>query len=112
VIPQPHELEIYESSPGVAPFEDWLDGLRDAKAQAAVGARLLRLRLGNFGDCEPVGEGVYELRIHFGPGYRVYFARTGQTAVLLLLGGSKSTQAKDIRTAKLYWQEYKERGHR
>jgi putative addiction module killer protein len=103
---EPHEVEVYESSPGVAPFVDWLDGLRDCKAQAAVDARLLRLRLGNFGDCEPVGEGVYELRIHYGPGYRVYFAKTQQTVVLLLMGGAKKSQTKDIKMAKIYWREY------
>jgi putative addiction module killer protein len=106
---EPHEVEVYESSPGVAPFEDWLDGLRDIKAQAAVDARLLRLRLGNFGDCEPVGGGVYELRIHYGPGYRVYFAKAQQTIVLLLVGGAKKSQAKDIKMAKIYWREYSER---
>lgn len=86
--------------------------MRDVQTQTAIDARIARLRLGNFGDCDSVGQGVYELRIHVGPGYRVYFARTGQAVVLLLLGGSKRTQAKDIRTAKRYWQEYMERGPR
>ena len=79
---------------------------RDTKAQAAVDARLSRLRLGNFGDCEPVGEGVLELRIHYGPGYRVYFAKTEQTIVLLLIGGAKKTQVRDIKTAKMFWREH------
>ena len=71
--------------------------------------RLDRLEKGNFGDCKPVGEGVLELRLDFGPGYRVYFAEESATIVLLLIGGDKSTQIKDIRTAKTHWQEYRKR---
>ena len=69
--------------------------------------RLDRLELGNFGDCKPVGEGVLELRLDFGPGYRVYFAEDGPIIVLLLIGGDKNTQTKDIKTAKAYWQEHR-----
>ena len=80
-------------------FSEWLDGLRDIQARARVQARVERLALGNPGDVQPVGEGVSELRIHYGPGYRVYFKQRGREVIILLAGGDKSTQAKDIRTA-------------
>ncbi len=80
-------------------FDDWFVGLRDKLAQKRIQARIRRAELGNFGDCEPVGEGVSEMRIHYGPGYRVYFAQRGMEIVILLAGGDKSTQGKDIRTA-------------
>ena len=70
--------------------------------------RLDRLEGGNFGDCQSVGSGVFELRLHFGPGYRVYFGEVDRTIVLLLCGGDKSTQTRDIQRAKTYWLEYKE----
>lgn len=81
-------------------FAAWLAGLRDERAKAAIAARIDRLALGNAGDVEPVGEGVSEMRIHFGPGYRVYFIRRGRTIIVLLCGGDKSSQVKDIKTAK------------
>ena len=80
-------------------FDTWYDGLRDARAKAAIKVRMRRAEDGNFGDCEPVGEGVPEMRIHDGPGYRVEFKRTGMEVAILLAGGDKSTQAKDIRKA-------------
>ena len=80
-------------------FVQWLDGLRDIQARARVQARIERLVSGNPGDVAPVGEGVSELRINFGPGYRVYFKMRGQELIILLAGGDKSTQAKDIKTA-------------
>lgn len=80
-------------------FVKWLDGLRDMKARSRVLVRIERLVAGNPGDVKPVGEGVSELRIDYGPGYRVYFVRRGQTVIVLLAGGDKSTQAKDIRMA-------------
>jgi len=75
-------------------------GLRDYRARAKIAARIDRLALGNPGDVAPVGEAISELRIHYGPGYRVYFARRGPTLIVLLCGGEKSTQTKDIKTAK------------
>lgn len=80
-------------------FVQWLDGLRDIQARARVQARIERLATGNPGDVEPVGEGVSELRINYGPGYRVYFKKRGRELVILLAGGNKNTQAKDIKAA-------------
>jgi putative addiction module killer protein len=79
-------------------FADWLNGLRDNQARLRINARILRMEAGNMGDMAPVGEGVSEIRIHYGPGYRVYFVRHG--SVILLCGGDKSSQAKDIKRAK------------
>ena len=81
-------------------FAEWLDGVRDIQARARVQARIERLAAGNPGDVEPLGEGVSELRIHHGPGYRVYFKQRGQALIILLAGGDKSTQAKDIKAAR------------
>ena len=80
-------------------FVQWLDDLRDIQARARVQARIERLATGNPGDVEPVGEGVSELRINYGPGYRVYFKKRGGELVILLAGGKKNSQAKDIKTA-------------
>lgn len=80
-------------------FVQWLDGLRDLRVRARVQAQIERLASGNPGDVKPVGEGVSELRIDYGPGYRVYFRKRGRELVILLAGGDKSTQAKDIKTA-------------
>lgn len=104
------QLEVYETPSGSCPFDEWLDNLRDAKARARIEVRLDRLEQGNFGDCEPVGEGVHELKMDFGPGYRAYFAEKTSTIVLLLLGGDKSTQNRDIKTAKAYWRQYRKSG--
>jgi putative addiction module killer protein len=101
------ELRVYESPSGKVPFDDWIEGLRDAKGRAQIQVRLDRLEQGNLGDCKPVCEGVLELRIKLGPGYRVYFGEDGPLVILLLIGGDKSTQDKDIKTAKLYWQQYR-----
>ena len=80
-------------------FDAWFSELRDGHAKARIAARLRRAELGNMGDCEPVGRGVSEMRIHYGPGYRVYFIQRGVELVVLLAGGDKSTQSKDIKTA-------------
>jgi putative addiction module killer protein len=81
-------------------YSDWFNSLRDRQARARIDVRIRRLSLGNPGDVKPVGEGVSELRIDYGPGYRVYFVQHGQTLVILLAGGDKSTQDKDIKTAR------------
>ena len=80
-------------------YADWLDNLRDLRARARVQVRVERLAAGNAGDAKPVGEGVSELRIDYGPGYRVYFTRRGRNLVILLAGGDKGTQSADIKTA-------------
>lgn len=80
-------------------FDAWFRGLRDRIARARIQARIDRAEDGNFGDCAPVGEGVSEMRIHHGPGYRVYFKRQGMELIILLVGGDKSTQAQDIKNA-------------
>ena len=85
--------------------------LRDKASKARIFNRIDRLRLGNFGDCEPVGDGVFELRIHFGPGFRVYFGTVGTEVVLLLGGGDKGSQARDIGHAIRDWKEYKSRAN-
>ena len=89
-------------------FDAWLSGLTDQKAKARVLARLRSATLGNFGDCESVGEGVSETRIQTGPGYRVYFTRTGATVYFLLTGGDKSTKKRDIARARAMARELKE----
>jgi putative addiction module killer protein len=104
----PKEVVAFRARDGRVPFEEWLDGLKDQRAVARVLARLARVRLGNLGDCKPVGEGVSELRVDYGPGYRVYFGQKGSTLVVLLCGGDKRTQDRDIRLAKQFWQEFKE----
>lgn len=80
-------------------FDDWFASLKDMQAVRRVQARIDRAEDGNFGDCEPVGEGVSEMRIHYGPGYRVYFVKRGMEIVILLAGGNKSTQSKDKKIA-------------
>lgn len=80
-------------------FEAWFAGLTDPRARARINARIRRAEQGNLGDCDPVGEGVSEMRIHYGPGYRVYFIQQGMEIIVLLGGGDKSTQAKDIKAA-------------
>jgi putative addiction module killer protein len=101
------QVRIYTKKDGKRPFSDWLRKLRDQTAQQRIDARLTRVQLGNFGDSKSVGEGVLELRVDYGPGYRVYFGRDGQDVVILLVGGDKRTQAKDIDTARDYWADYK-----
>lgn len=81
-------------------FDEWLDGLRDERAKARIAQRLVRLASGNPGDVKPVGEGISELRIDYGPGYRVYYMQHGAELIILLCGGDKSTQDRDIRKAK------------
>jgi len=81
-------------------FDEWLKRLRDMKGRARILARIKSAEAGNFGDCEPVGDGVSEMRVHFGPGYRVYFVRRDAVVYVLLCGGDKSTQQRDIRLAK------------
>lgn len=106
---QPRELRIYENEQGNAPFADWLNALRDRSAVARIQKRLDRVALGKLGDNRPVGAGVFELRIDYDPRYRVYFAQVENLTVLLLCGGDKSTQERDILRAKQFWIDFKRR---
>ena len=107
-VAQPRELKIYRAPNGQVPFIKWLKSLQDQKTRKRIQARIDRIESGNLGDRESVGDGVFELRCQFGPGYRVYFGQVGNTTVLLLCGGDKSSQDRDIERAKIYWLEYKE----
>lgn len=89
-------------------FRKWRTRLKDQRAKALIASRLDRLAFGHAGDAEPVGQGISELRIHHGPGYRIYFLRRGDTIIVLLCGGNKSSQAKDIKTAKRLSEEWSE----
>ena len=102
------DLEIYVSKDGKAPFVDWLESLKDKKVKHRVQERLDRVALGNLGDFKPItnGHGVSELRLSFGAGYRVYYGEKGSKLIILLCGGSKSTQKKDIKKAINYWLDY------
>jgi putative addiction module killer protein len=103
------EVLRYVTETGRDLIRDWLDNLHDAKAVARVVMRMDRLANGNFGDCKPANEGVWELRIDYGPGYRVYYAMIGRERVLLLCGGDKRKQSSDITNAIKYFQDYKRR---
>jgi len=103
------ELREHLTETGHNPFREWLLSLRDLQARARIRVRLNRVRLGNFGDCKPVGDGVMELRLDFGPGYRIYYGQDGDIMVILLCGGDKRTQTRDIATAKQYWKSYQRR---
>ena len=104
-----NQIYYYQTATGRRPFIEWLERLGDRQARVRIAARLARVAAGNPGDVEPIGGGVSELRIDWGPGYRVYFARTGKVIVLLLCGGDKRTQQKDIEDAKTFFQDYRKR---
>ena len=103
------EVLHYVTSSGRDIIRDWLDGLHDPRAAARIILRMDRLGFGNFGDCKPLKDGVWELRIDYGPGYRVYYAMVNRQCVLLLCGGDKRKQSRDIRKAAEYLKDYKER---
>lgn len=97
---------IYRDPNGNEPFHDWLHSLRDPTIRRRILSRLLRVEAGHYGDYKAVGEGVNELRLFFGPGYRIYFGEDGDRIVVLLSGGDKGSQSRDIQQAQRYWQEY------
>jgi putative addiction module killer protein len=103
----PIYIKVLETDEGKVPFEEWYDSLKDKVTKVRVRRRLDRLELGNFGDTESIGDGIYELRLHFGAGYRVYFTRVGNTVIVLIGGGDKRTQKRDIVKAKALWRKYK-----
>ncbi len=101
------DIRYYVDDDGTAPFANWAEGLDDFAA-AKVTVALRRIAAGNLSNVKGVGEGVLEFRIDFGPGYRVYFARDGDTLVILLTGGTKKRQQRDIRAAHSFWHDYKQ----
>lgn len=101
-------VKVYCDKRGREPFLDWLKGLRDMTVQARIQNRIRNISLGLLGDSRSVGEGVFELRFQFGSGFRVYFGEENESVVLLLCGGDKRSQVKDIKIAKAYWREYQE----
>jgi len=105
----PYTVSYYLTPAGDKPFKEWLDGLKDILARQKIRIRLDRVRLGNLGKNRSVGEGVYELKVDYGPGYRVYYGLDKKTMVLLLLGGDKGSQKKDITQARTYWEDHKRR---
>ncbi|MGS0742492.1 type II toxin-antitoxin system RelE/ParE family toxin [Glaciimonas sp. GG7] len=104
-----YEIKDYLTQDGRDPLKNWLAGLADRQARARILVRLQRMATGNFGDCKPLINGVWELRIDHGPGYRVYYARAGKELVLLLIGGDKRKQQADIDTALMYWNDWNRR---
>jgi putative addiction module killer protein len=103
------EIRHYVSRAGRDIFDHWLTKLGDVRAQAKIAVRINRIAAGNFGDCKSFGLGLFELRVDWGPGYRVYYSRIGSACVLLLCGGDKRKQAADIVRARQYLQDYKDR---
>jgi putative addiction module killer protein len=106
---RPRDVRNYVTPEGREVFREWLNSVKDSTARAAIRSRIDRLLLGNFGDNRHLGEGLYELRIHFGAGYRVYLGEVDRENVVLLIGGTKRTQKRDIQKAKDYWQELRSR---
>jgi len=104
---QPQTVLIYENEVGKHPYIEWFSDLKDRQARAKIETRIARLEAGNFGDTKSVGDGVVELRIDYGPGYRLYIGRDGNTTVILLCGGDKATQDQDITLAQKYWKHYR-----
>ena len=104
-VPQPRQLKVYVARNGRVPFIDWFEGL-DVTNRNRIRARLNRVRLGNLGDAKAVGGGVKELRMKFGPGYRVYFGEDDGDLVVLLVGGDKGSQTADIAQARTFWTDY------
>ncbi len=104
---RPKTARYYVAANGKAPCEDWLENLKDRTGRAIVRARIRRLELGNPGKWRAIGSEIRELKIDFGPGYRVYYAEDGNVWVILLCGGDKSTQTRDILKAHEYWKDYR-----
>lgn len=107
-----YQLEHYLGRDGRDPFAEWLAALADRRARAFALVRVGRMEAGAFGDCKPVGEGVWEARIDYGPGYRIYYARAGSRLIVLLVGGDKRRQKADIASAVSYWNDWQERNRK
>lgn len=100
-------LKPYVTAAGKCPFDEWFDTLRNRRTRAVIDARLIHVRQGNLGNCRSVGGGVREFKIDYGHGYRIYFAEDGEDIIILLCGGDKSSQQRDIEKAIAYWADYK-----
>jgi putative addiction module killer protein len=105
---RPRNVEVYESASGTVPFDDWMRDLRDPEGRAAIDAKVALLRRGSLGNYRDVGDGLIELKVNAGPGYRVYIADNGRNS-LILAAGRKNTQKQDIKAAKRYWTDYRAR---
>jgi len=103
------EIQTYLTAEGAEPYADWLASLADRHARARVVVRVNRMASGTLGDVKPVGDGVWEVRIDLGPGYRIYYAQAGTRLILLLVGGDKSRQQSDIKQAHAYWADWQHR---
>ena len=103
------KVSLYLTKDGRSPYQDWLRSLRDEEARARIRVRIDRVIAGNMGDAHAVGGGVSELGVHYGPGYRVYFGRYGEELVILLCGGEKNNQERDIALAQAYWEDCRRR---
>ncbi len=99
-------LKTYRKQNGESPFEKWMEGLGDVVGHAKISIRIERVRLGNLGDYRVLGRGLVELKVNYGPGYRVYIGQHGHEMIVLLCGGDKSSQRKDIKMAYKYWNDY------
>ncbi len=105
------EVVLFRTKEGRIPLVEWLQTVRDRRLQQRIQARIDRLSLGNFGHTRSVGEGVHELKIDFGPGFRIYFGCHGEKIVVLLYGGDKGSQDEDIKEAKKFWKAYKRKAY-
>ena len=108
---EPREVLYYKKEEGVVPFLKWLYSIEDRVTKAKIRIRIDRVAAGDLGDYRSVGDGVNELRLNYGPGHRIYFGFDGQKIIVILCGGDKGSQNKDIRLAKEYWKNYKEEDH-
>jgi putative addiction module killer protein len=104
-----YEVCLYSTEEGDTPFMEWLRGLKDVRGRAAIRERMDRLEKGNFGECRHIDGAVWELKLTIGPAYRIYYSLEGLKVILLLCGGDKRSQARDIDRAKRYWIEYRRR---
>ena len=103
---RPREIRIYTTSNGRSPYRQWSTRIRDEKLRTAISTRLTRLETGNLGDFKRLNQDLYELRIHYGSGYRIYFGSFQNTVIILLCGGTKGTQQRDITRAQNYWNDF------
>lgn len=108
---KPRRIRIYETENGKRPFEDWVKSIKNTSTIRRIQARLAGVIAGNLGDMKPVGSGVMELRLFFGSGYRIYFGIASDDLIILLLGGDKSLQNKDIQKAKKYWSDFRSKNN-